>query len=251
VCDVVVVIPARYGSTRLPGKPLLDLEGAPILARVLEQLHALAPIPLLVATDHEQIARVAREYGALPLMTPPDCPTGLDRVAAAVASRSEDIVVNVQGDEPFVDPAAVKKLISTMREAPDLPMATLAAPVSDLESYRSPDCVKVVLSAGSRALYFSRHPIPWSDSDTGVPHGALKHLGVYAYRKATLRALAEQGPARIERQERLEQLRALHLGVPIQVLRVDRAWIGVDTPRDLERARRHWRIRHPTAEGAA
>ena len=236
--DVVIVIPARYGSRRLPGKPLRDVGGAPLIVRVVERLRQLAPIPLVVATDHEGVARAVEALGVTACMTPPDCPTGTDRVAVAIRGRAEPLVVNVQGDEPLVDPGAVMRLVDVMRGDATLEMGTLATPITEPGAYRAEHTVKVVLDSSQNALYFSRRPIPWAPRDTGVPHGVLQHIGVYAYRRETLRTLHRRGPVPLERLERLEQLRALYLGIRIRVLKISGTWIGVDTEADLEAVRR-------------
>ncbi len=236
--DVVIVIPARYGSRRLPGKPLRDIGGVPLIVAVVERLQPLAPTPILVATDHPEVARAAASCGAAVRMTPSDCPSGTDRVAAAVAGRTDTLVVNVQGDEPLVDPHAVQRLIDVMTADASLPMGTLAAPISDAQAFWSEHTVKVVMNANHDALYFSRRPIPWTPSNLAVPPGALQHIGVYAYRREALSALHRCGPVPLERLERLEQLRALHLGFRIRTVTVSGTWIGVDTEADLEAVRK-------------
>lgn len=265
--DVLLVIPARFGSTRLPGKPLLDLCGKPLIVRVLERLETLEGATIIVATDDVRIAEAVAAAGGEAVITSGPCPTGLDRVAEVAKAREASIIVNVQGDEPFVEPAAVARLADVLRSEPGLEMATLACPLADAREWRDPNVVKVVRDVRGFALYFSRAPIPWprqSDSGTGrqsiwvpdrqpdsapgrqsvgVPRLALRHIGVYAYRSATLLELARTGPLALEEVEGLEQLRALCLGVPIRVLETKAGWVGVDTPEDLARARVLWHSR--------
>ncbi len=243
--DVVVVVPARYGSQRLPGKPLRDVGGLPLVVRVLQRLDGLAPIPVLLVTDHAGVARVAKAHGFQAVTTPRECPSGTDRVAKAVALRRESIVVNVQGDEPCVDPAGVRALIDTMRAERDLEMATLATPTADLDDYLSPDRVKVIVDARGNALYFSRRAVPWTGTIGTEPPPSLRHIGVYAYRRDVLMSLERHGPVTLERLEGLEQLRALYLGIRIRVVGVRGPWLSVDTEQDLEAVRRHFQAARP------
>ena len=234
--DPLIVIPARYGSRRLPGKPLRDLGGRPLIVHVVERLRSLAPIPILVATDDSRVARAVRRCGVEVCMTPVDCPTGTDRVALAVRNRRESLVINVQGDEPLVDPQAVASLIRVMQENPTLDMGTLAGPLRTLDAYQSEHTVKVILDSKHQAIYFSRRAIPWT-REQAVPGEARQHIGVYAYRRHTLATLTRCGPVPLEQLEGLEQLRALYLGIPIQVVEVPHAWTSVDTETDLAQVR--------------
>ncbi len=225
------IIPARLQSTRLPEKPLQDLDGAPLIARVLEQVRRASCFrAILVATDSERIADAVRAAGGQAVMTAAELPSGLDRVAAAARDLEDDVIVNIQGDEPFVNPKGLEHLVSLFRN-PNVIMGTLAAPFPANEDVNDPNRVKVVVDRMGRALYFSRSPIP---------HGAaaLLHVGVYAYRREALLELARLGPCPLERAERLEQLRALWNGIPIHVAVGEYGSLGIDTPEDLERARR-------------
>ena len=247
-----VVIPARFAATRLPGKPLLDIGGRPMIQRVVERACASGADEVLVATDDQRISAVVsdpRGRGtAIAMMTDPDLPSGTDRVAAVAAARgwSDDtIVVNVQGDEPFLPPRLVDQVAALLAADPAAGIATLAAPIESLEQFLDPNVVKVVTANDGAALYFSRAPIPWtrdgaqgglaSQQDYGE---AMRHVGIYAYRARTLRRMTRWSPTSLERREKLEQLRALQNGVRIVVAAcVEAPGPGVDTPLDLERAR--------------
>jgi 3-deoxy-manno-octulosonate cytidylyltransferase (CMP-KDO synthetase) len=247
-----VVIPARFAATRLPGKPLLDIGGRPMIQRVVERACASGADEVLVATDDQRISAVVsdpRGRGtAIAMMTDPDLPSGTDRVAAVAAARgwSDDtIVVNVQGDEPFLPPRLVDQVAALLAADPAAGIATLAAPIESLEQFLDPNVVKVVTANDGAALYFSRAPIPWtrdgaqggvaSQQDYG---DAMRHVGIYAYRAGTLRRMTRWLPTSLERREKLEQLRALQNGVRIVVAAcVEAPGPGVDTPLDLERAR--------------
>lgn len=237
----LIVIPSRLASTRLPQKPLELIAGKPLIVRVLERLQGLTDWTRLVATDDVSIARVVEAAGGQAVMTSPQCLSGLDRVAEVALSHHAPAYINVQGDEPLVEPEAIRRLVRAFEEEPALPLATLVAPLQSLEAFLSPHVVKVVVDEQDRALYFSRAPIPHPREGGGVPAGALQHLGIYGYRRETLLALAASPEAPLERIEKLEQLRALQAGIPIRVLRVKAGWPGVDTPEDLARVNRLWR----------
>ena len=233
---VVVVIPARFGSTRLPGKPLLRETGKYLVQHVYERAAAAAvPAAVVVATDDDRIRAAVEGFGGTAVMTRPDHPSGTDRVAEVAARLDADAVVNLQGDEPLFDPAAVDLLCGLVAD-PAADVATLAAPIRDPAAYRSPHCVKVVCDDRGRALYFSRSPIPHvrdGDPDLAAdPPFALQHLGVYAYRRDALLRLAAAPPHRLELAEKLEQLRVLGAGGTIRVGVVPHAHRGIDTPED-------------------
>lgn len=254
----VAIIPARLQSTRLPEKPLQDLGGQPLVVRVLERARRAASLESIwVATDSERIADTVRAAGGEAILTRADHPSGLDRVAEAAASlrettrrasqadgvrdpdlEADPVVLNVQGDEPFLNPAGLDHLVALF-DRPEVRMATLAAPFAPGDDPADPNRVKVVLDRAGRALYFSRSLIPHGagSKDAAAP---LLHVGIYAYRLATLRELAALPPAPLETTERLEQLRALWNGIPIHVAVGDYHSIGIDTPEDLQRARTRW-----------
>ena len=232
-----MVIPARFASERLPGKPLADLCGKPMIVRVLERARRARGIDrILVATDDERIASAVRGEGGEAVMTSAHCATGTDRVAEAAQTLPEefDIILNVQGDEPLLDPTALEILAGAFSDA-SVRMATLARalPPSELSK---PQVVKVVRNRKHDALYFSRAAIPFVRD--GGRHEYLGHVGIYGYRRAFLTEFAELRPLALERAEKLEQLRALEYGIPIRVLASPYAGFGVDTPEDLEAARK-------------
>jgi 3-deoxy-manno-octulosonate cytidylyltransferase (CMP-KDO synthetase) len=247
-----VVIPARFASTRLPGKPLLDIGGKTMIQRVVEQACASGADEVLVATDDERIAAAVhdprRPERAIAIMTDAALPSGTDRVAAVAEARGWDadtVVVNVQGDEPFLPPALVGQAAGLLERDPAAGIATLAVPVESLADFLDPNVVKVVTAADGAALYFSRAPIPWSRdgaqaglTSQGQFAGALRHVGLYAYRVGVLREITRWPPSGLELLERLEQLRALEHGIRIAVgVCTERPAPGVDTAADLDRAR--------------
>jgi 3-deoxy-manno-octulosonate cytidylyltransferase (CMP-KDO synthetase) len=231
----LVVIPARYGSTRLPGKPLLDIAGKPLIRWVFEATRqSKLADEVLVATDDERIQNAASDFGALAVMTSPDCPSGTDRVFEAVKQRDAGIVVNVQGDEPLIRGDMIDLLFAAFEEEP-LEMATLCCPLKDDADFTNPSVVKVVLDGNGFALYFSRSRIPFFRRATGMP--IYKHIGIYGFSRAFLETFVNLPNGRLEETESLEQLRALEAGHRIKVLIVDYDGISIDTPEDLERAR--------------
>ncbi|MBI3932652.1 MAG: 3-deoxy-manno-octulosonate cytidylyltransferase [Acidobacteria bacterium] len=247
--SVVVIIPARYASTRLPGKPLADIHGKPLIQHVWERARlARRPDRVLVATDDERIGAVVRGFGGEAVLTSPGHPTGTDRIAEAARAVEADIVVSVQGDEPLLDPAGIDATVEAMDRDPALPMATLAHPLRNVDEMLSPSVVKVVTDARGDALYFSRSPIPHvrvgagslpSAAAAAVARGlARKHAGLYTYRREALLRFAALPPAPLEEAEGLEQLRALHHGIRIHVVAFPgEGGPAVDTPEDLERVR--------------
>ena len=234
---VIGVIPARYASTRLPGKSLVQIAGKPLIQRVIERARMACRLDrLLVATDDTRIAEAAAAAGAEAVMTRSDHPSGTDRVAEAASGLAPDIVINIQGDEPLLDPALVDRMVEIMLTSDRWDMATAASPVRDPPELANPSVVKVVWDSEGRALYFSRAPIPFVRD--GAPfHSGLhwRHIGVYAYHAAFLKRLVRAPPTALEQAEKLEQLRALHLGARIAVAQTDEAGIGVDTLDDVAR----------------
>lgn len=240
-----VVIPARYESTRFPGKPLALIDGRPMIARVYERARQSSASEVIVATDDERIAAAAREAGADVCMTAASHASGTDRIAEVARLRgfdADDIVVNLQGDEPRMPVGIIAQVAAALAAHPTAAIATAASPVQSREEYLDPNVVKVVTDREGRALYFSRAPIPW-DRDGGTdaaaadacPH-ARRHIGLYAYRVGALLSLAELAPTALEQLEKLEQLRALGHGMEIRV--VDAAeppGFDVNTPEDLLR----------------
>ncbi|MFN2425379.1 MAG: 3-deoxy-manno-octulosonate cytidylyltransferase [Candidatus Binatia bacterium] len=234
----VVVIPARYGSTRLPGKPLADLGGRPLIEHVWRRARMAAlPSRVLVATDDERI-RAALPAETEVVMTRADHPSGSDRIAEVAEGLDCGILVNVQGDLPLLDPSLVDELIEMLRGNPALGLATVAVPIETPEEFLNPSVVKVVCNEAGHALYFSRAPIPYDRAAPTIPSGAMRHVGIYAYRRETLLRFARMSPTPLERTECLEQLRALENGIVIGVVRrAHGVPIEVDTPEDLAEAR--------------
>jgi 3-deoxy-manno-octulosonate cytidylyltransferase (CMP-KDO synthetase) len=233
----VVVIPARYGSTRLPGKPLLRETGKYLIQHVYEQAsRARTAAAVVVATDDTRIAAAVESFGGRAVMTRKDHPSGTDRIAEVAARLDADTIVNLQGDEPMFDPAGLDQLAGLLAADHLADVATLATPIRDAETYRSPHCVKVVCDDRGRALYFSRSPIPMvrdsSPDFRSNPPRFLLHLGVYAYRREALVRLAATPPHPLEQLEKLEQLRLLGMGGAIRVGVIPVAHRGVDTPAD-------------------
>ena len=244
----VAVIPARYASTRFPGKPLADQTGKHLIQHVCERVGECPTVDrVIVGTDDERIVRAVDSFGGEARMTRPDHASGTDRIAEVTATLSltdDDLVLNVQGDEPEIDPDALDRLLDRMNAAADwCRIGTLAAPFADdgpcegPGSPLDPNCVKVVVDAGGRALYFSRSLIPYPRKAGGVverPSSWLLHLGAYAFRMDALRTVTSGalGPGALEQAESLEQLRWLEHGLPIGVVIVEHAFVGIDTPED-------------------
>ncbi len=229
-----IIIPARYASSRLPGKPLLRATGKYLIQHCYEQaLLAECADRVIVATDDERIADAVRSFGAEVAMTRGDHVSGTDRIAEVAESLDAEIIVNLQGDEPQFDPAGLDLLVALIAES-DAPMATLAVPIRDEATHRNPNIVKVVCAGDGRALYFSRSPIPMVRDGSPDFTGDLflQHLGVYAYRRDTLLSLARTPAHPLELAEKLEQLRALANGIAIRVGIVPVGHRGIDTPED-------------------
>jgi 3-deoxy-manno-octulosonate cytidylyltransferase (CMP-KDO synthetase) len=237
---VLGIIPARFASSRFPGKPLIDLCGKPMVQRVYEQaLKAESLDEVWVATDDARIAQVVRAFGGRAVMTPRSCPTGTDRLAMAAKGKAGkgDIVVNIQGDEPLLPPSMIDTLVALLSMDKAAAMATLAHPIQGKAELANPNAVKVVLAEGGRALYFSRAGIPYPRAKGAGIAGALKHIGLYAYRAEFLAKFTRLKPTPLERAECLEQLRALEHGFAIQVGMVQKSTQAVDTPADAAKVR--------------
>jgi 3-deoxy-manno-octulosonate cytidylyltransferase (CMP-KDO synthetase) len=243
-----VVIPARYASTRLPGKPLLDIAGKPMVVRVAERAQASGAVSVVVATDHQEIAAVVREHGFEAMMTRADHASGTDRIAEVAAAHGwthTEIIVNVQGDEPMIEPVLIRAVAYNLSGHPDAAIATACHAIEDKDEMFNPNVVKVVTDRYGHALYFSRAPIPWArdvfaSGGDALPEGfpVYRHIGIYAYRAGFLKVYADLNPAPIEQFEALEQLRALWHGYRISVAVSESApAAGVDTEADLQRMR--------------
>lgn len=247
--DFHVVIPARYGSSRLPGKPLADLAGRPMVSRVAERALAAGAVSVIVATDDERVAAAVERDGCRVQMTGADHPSGTDRIAEVARQLgwgADELVVNVQGDEPLVPPAVIRQVAALLAATAGAAAATLCEPIERREELFDPNLVKVVTRADGLALYFSRAPIPWardhfSDAGASLPKGFRwwRHIGIYGYRVATLARFVALPPGDLERIESLEQLRLLQAGLDLVVAPAcAEVPGGVDTPADLERVRR-------------
>lgn len=232
------MVPVRMAATRFPGKPLADLDGRPIVEWVCEAASGCPHFDeVLVATDDEEIAARVRQFGRAVELTRGDHPTGTDRVAEVAQRHPEaDVVVNVQGDQPFATPGMLTALVEPYLSGEEPAMSTLACPLSDPEAHRDPNIVKVVRDVNGYALYFSRSPIPYAADGDSV--AAYHHMGLYAFRRDVLLEFPKLEPTPLERQERLEQLRALEHGIPIKVCLAERPVVEINTPADLESAHR-------------
>lgn len=222
------VIPARFQSTRFPGKPLAPILGKPMIQRVYEGVRQARQIRrVIIATDDRRIYDAAAGFGADVVMTSGAHSSGTERVAEAAATLDDDVIVNVQGDEPLISGPIIDRLVGALEES-DAPMASLMAKVTDLASAADPHIVKVVTDEAGNALYFSRSPLPYRPEDF-----FYQHIGIYAYRRNFLLALARLAPTRLERQEKLEQLRVLERGHSIKMIEIERPTLSVDTPQDI------------------
>ena len=230
----VGVIPARYQSSRFPGKPLALIDGRTLVERVFERARAARRLArLLVATDDERIASAVRAFGGEVVMTSPAHETGTDRLAEVARSVGADLFVNIQGDEPLVDPRDIDQLVECLEADASADMATLAAPLLEADQALDPNVVKVVCDTSGRALYFSRSAIPFARTGTASGRPWLRHVGLYAYRRGFLLEFASWSPGVLEEIEGLEQLRALERGRTIKVLKARGHYHGVDTPDDV------------------
>jgi 3-deoxy-manno-octulosonate cytidylyltransferase (CMP-KDO synthetase) len=247
----IALIPSRYASTRLPGKALALIAGEPMVWHVYRRARQAQSLDrVIVATDDERIRQAVIERGGEAVLTRADHVSGMDRLAEVAAGLECDLVVNIQGDEPLMEPAVIDAAVTPFLAEPELRMSTAATPIRSAEEYRDAAAVKVVRDERGYALYFSRSPLPYFRVDSGSgaadnsyqdPHTgltALKHLGLYVYRRETLLWLSGLPPTALEQAEKLEQLRALGNGCPIRVVVVDYSPVGVDTPEDLERVRK-------------
>ena len=217
------IIPSRFGSSRFPGKPLAFIAGKPLVAWVVEAVKKAKLLDeVLVATDDERIVEAVEKYGGKAVMTPSELPSGTDRIACAAGDfADDDILVNIQGDEPLIDPALIDRLVAKLQDDPRWSMATAVTPISKAEDFVAKSVVKVVLDRDGEA-----------DLASGL---YVRHLGIYAYRGGFLREYVKEPPCALERTEKLEQLRALWMGAKIAVVKTDDEGIGVDTPEDAER----------------
>ena len=236
------IIPSRFGSSRFPGKPLAMLAGKPLVAWVVEAVKRARTLDeVIVATDDERIVKAVEQYGGRAVMTPSDLPSGTDRIACAAGDfADDDILVNIQGDEPLIDPALIDDLARKLRDDGRWSMATAVTPIREPKDFEAKTVVKVVLDRDGGAMYFSRAPIPCDrDHVSDLASGLfVRHLGIYAYRGEFLRRYVKEPPCALELTEKLEQLRALWMGAKIAVVTTADEGVGVDTPEDAERVAR-------------
>jgi len=247
------IIPSRFGSSRFPGKPLAMLAGKPLVAWVVEAVRKAKGLDeVLVATDDERIVKAVEAYGGKAVMTPSELPSGTDRIACAARNflgtdfADDDILVNIQGDEPLIDPKLIDELAAKLKNDARWSMATAVTPIRNLADFQAKTVVKVVLDRDDGALYFSRAPIPFDrDNEPSISTNYplpttlyLRHLGIYAYRGAFLKRYIAEAPCALEKTEKLEQLRALWMGAKIAVVRTEDEGVGVDTPEDAVRVAR-------------
>lgn len=245
--EIIGVIPARYGSTRFPGKPLALIAGKPLIQHVAEQCQKAKSLSkVVVATDDTQIWEVAQQFCEVE-MTRPDHPSGTDRLAEVAERHRADAFVNIQGDEPLIDPSVIDTVAAALRAAD---MSTAATPICEVEEYQNPNVVKVIVNRRGEALYFSRRTIPYVRDAASAPEKEqlaafpfLKHLGIYGYRRETLLKLVGYPVSALEQAEKLEQLRALDNGIKIAVAEVAYESIGVDVPADVQRVEKILRDR--------
>ncbi len=239
-----IIIPARYASSRLPGKPLLRETGKYLIQHTYEQACRSQADVVLVATDDERVAAAVREFQGQVVMTRSDHPSGTDRVGEVARGLDAEIIINLQGDEPLIDPEHLDEVARLLRDSSGDAVATLAIPILDRREWEDPNCVKVITDQQGRALYFSRSPIPYPrDAEPSfTPTGPYRrHLGLYAYRREFLLEMVQRPPSRLELLEKLEQLRVLEVGQNIRVATVDEVFGGVDTPEDYARFVRIYR----------
>lgn len=233
------IIPSRFGSSRFPGKPLAMLAGKPLVAWVVEAVKKAKSLDeVLVATDDERIVAAVEKYGGKAVMTPSELPSGTDRIACAAGDfADDDILVNIQGDEPLIDPNLIDELVRKLKSDDRWSMATAVTPIKSIADFNAKSVVKVVMDRDDGALYFSRAPIPCDrDHESDLTNGLyVRHLGIYAYRGAFLKRYIAEPPCALEKIEKLEQLRALWMGAKIAVVKTTDEGIGVDTPEDAER----------------
>jgi len=245
------IIPSRYGSSRFPGKPIHLLCGKPLVAWVVEAVKKAKSLDdVIVATDDDRIVAAVEAHGGRAVMTPSELPSGTDRIACAAGDfADDDILVNIQGDEPLISPDLIDALVGRMKEGTKWDMATAVTPLKSLDDLNAKTVVKVVLDRDDGALYFSRAPIPCDrDHEPDIANGLwVRHLGIYAYRGAFLKKYISEPPCDLEKTEKLEQLRALWMGAKIAVIRTADEGVGVDKPEDAVRIEAILRARRQQA----
>jgi 3-deoxy-manno-octulosonate cytidylyltransferase (CMP-KDO synthetase) len=233
---IAAIIPARYASTRFPGKPLYSILGQTMIERVYRRVSLVSSLDrIIVATDDDRIFQAVESFGGEAVMTRPDHPTGTDRLAEVAAGLKVDLIVNIQGDEPLIHPRMIEAAITPLREDARIPMGTLKTAIDNWQEFQDPNVVKVVTDREGFALYFSRSPVPHCRDKGPLPEEAFKHIGLYVYRRDFLLKFAALPPTHLESLEKLEQLRVLEHGYRIRVVETDLISIGVDVPEDIAR----------------
>ena len=241
------VIPARYDATRFPGKPLFPIAGKPLVQHVYERTSlAKNLVKVIVATDDARIVKTVEDFGGTAILTKKDHPTGTDRIAEAAAGLDCDLIVNVQGDEPLMDPDLIDRAVETFGAIPDFRFGSAMTPLDSEEDIKNPNVVKVVVGRRNQALYFSRFPIPYRRKLTAIP--VYQHIGFYVYRRDFIMEYAKMPPAPLEQTESLEQLRALENGIRIDMIETKYQGIGVDAPEDV--ARIEWELSRRDGAGS-
>ena len=238
---VLAVIPARYESSRLPGKPLADLMGKTLIQRVYENAQKCNNIDrIIVATDDERIKTEVEKFGGECQMTDPNLPSGTDRVATVAKPIDCEIVVNIQGDEPFLDPSVIDEAVEALIQNPDYKVSTIGKVGITVEEIQSPDTVKVIINQKNEAIYFSRHGIPYirDKHNNSLSNPSMKHIGLYVFRKDYLQKFTDMKPTVLEQLEKLEQLRIIENCEKIYIARTEKDCFGIDTPEDLNKAKR-------------
>ncbi len=241
--EVLIVIPARYGSTRLPGKALKLLAGKPVVQHVWEACVKAQVGEVLIATENQIVVDAVAQFGAKGVLTSDACQSGTDRVYEAAKNRPEQIVINVQGDEPFIAPATVQKIAQLLQKEPSCDIASAVAPTLDENKINDPNCVKAVLNKEGKALYFSRSRVPFkrelTEENKNIPY--WQHCGIYGYQRKALERFVSLPPSPLEQLERLEQLRALEDGMTLKCVVIDSAGPAIDTAQDLQNAETYYK----------
>lgn len=236
--DVLIAIPARYGSSRLPGKMLKMLAGKPVIQHVYEACVKADVGDVIIATENQIVVDAVAQFGAKAVLTSDQCQSGTDRIYEAAQNREEQIIINVQGDEPFVQPSTIRKIVELLKTDASCDIASAVAPTLDEEKINDPNCVKAVLAKDGRALYFSRSRVPYkrdiTDENKNIPY--WQHCGIYGYKRAALKRFVSLPSSNLEKLEKLEQLRALEDGMVLKCVVIDAAGPAIDTAADLETA---------------
>lgn len=242
--DVLIAVPARYGSSRLPGKIVKILAGKPVIQRTYEKCLQAAVGDVIIATEAQIVADTCARFGAKAILTSAACQSGTDRIYEAAQGRTEQFIINVQGDEPFIDPATIVKIVHLLKSDPACDIATAVIATTDDKIIDNPNCVKAVLTADKRALYFSRSRVPYKrqPDETALKAPYWKHCGIYGYRRAALEKFVHLPVSPLEKLEKLEQLRALEAGMSIKCVEIQPSGPAIDTEADLKAAEEYLKL---------